>query len=441
MGPACPQLDFVTSSPMAGTSEDCLTLNIWTPASPTAAPAPTLFWIHGGGFATGSGGDPSFDGKVLSEATGAVVVTINYRLGPLGFLAHSALASEDSAYPSAGNYGIEDQRAALRWTQTNIAAFGGNPRSVTIFGESAGGISVCLHLLSLRSGGLFHRAILQSGPCTLGTGKTEKDAEVLGDKLADELLCSDPNSVLECLRSKTADEIVAAITPTRTSLTGGGLGWYPNIDGFNLLDAPTKLFETGVFSKLPTLLGANKNEGTVFFTPGAPPLTEADFVALMESYFPDSAPAIVAKYASATYGTVQKAAEEALGDGLFVCPTRFAARALSQAGAPTYLYQFEHAVTSAMFPGFGAFHSSDIPFIFGNPYWDIMLDAGEQELAKTMRGYWGRMATSGNPNGQGAPVWPRYDPATDQHLVIDLTFGAAHGLKADLCDFWDAIGR
>jgi para-nitrobenzyl esterase len=436
--PACPQIDVSTSLPVPGTSEDCLTLNIWTPASPPASPAPILFWIHGGGFALGSGGEPSFDGRVLSEATGAVVVTINYRLGPLGFLAHRALVAEDPAYPSTGMYGFEDQRAALEWVKTNIAAFGGDPKNVTLFGESAGGISTCLHILSPRSEGLFHRAIVESGPCTLGTGTTEKEAEALGDMLTDALQCTSPTDVLACLRSKTADEVLAAIKITMTTLTGGGLGWYPIIDGLNIPDSPAKLLEAGSFSKVPTLLGSNKDEGTVFFAFGDP-LTEAEFEGMMEPYFPGHGAEIVAQYPSAAHGSVKDAAEEALGDGLFVCPTRATAKALSKAGAPTYLYHFVHEVKSSSFPGFGAFHSSEIPFIFGNPYWDITLGAEEQELAKVMRGYWSRMAKSGDPNSDGAPAWPKYDAATDPHLVLDLSISTSAGLKTDLCDFWAGL--
>ena len=161
---------------------------------------------------------------------------------------------------------------------------------------------------------------------------------------------------------------------------------------------------------------------------------------MMESYFPGHGAQILAKYTSAIYGTVKDAAEEAIGDGLFVCPTRAAARALAQANAPTYLYQFAHAVTSAMFPGYGAFHASDIPFIFGNAYWDITLSAEEQELAKTMRSYWGRMARTGNPNGDSALAWPKYDAMADQSLVLDLTLSTAQGLEADMCEFWAGIG-
>lgn len=209
----------------------------------------------------------------------------------------------------------------------------------------------------------------------------------------------------------------------------------------NLHDTPAKLLDAGAFSRIPTVLGANKDEGTVFFAPGAPMITEAEFLALMEPYFPGRAAEIVAQYTSAVYGTVKDAAEEAFGDGLFVCPTRVAVGAVSQAGIPTYLYQFEHAVTSPMFPGFGAFHSSEIPFIFGNPYWDVTLGADEHALAKTMRGYWGRMAKSGNPNGEGAPAWPQYQTLTDRSLVLDLTISTSAGRTADRCNFWAGLAH
>ena len=147
-GAYCPQLSAISPTPMTGTSEDCLTVNVWTPATKPSAAAPVMVWIHGGGFVLGSGAEATYDGHALSEATGAVIITINYRLGPLGWLAHSALQAEDAAHPSSGMYGFEDQRAALAWAKANAAAFGGDPANVTVFGESAGGLSTCLHVLS-----------------------------------------------------------------------------------------------------------------------------------------------------------------------------------------------------------------------------------------------------------------------------------------------------
>ena len=205
----------------------------------------------------------------VAEATGSVVVTINYRLGPLGFLAHSALAAEDPAHPSAGMYGFEDQRAALVWAKANIQAFGGDPGNITLFGESAGGISACLHLVSPLSKDLFQRAIIESGPCSVGTGATEKAAEAQGDDLAKALGCNDPATALACLRGKKADEILVALPGKKGLISGDGVNWFPMVDGYNIPDQPSALLDAGKVAKVPVVLGTNKNEGTLFFAIGA----------------------------------------------------------------------------------------------------------------------------------------------------------------------------
>ncbi|MFO0755402.1 MAG: carboxylesterase/lipase family protein [Byssovorax sp.] len=437
-GPFCPQLSALGTSPMAGTSEDCLSLNIWTPSIGADKKAPVLFWIHGGGFILGSGAEATYDGQLLSEATGAVVVTINYRLGPLGFLAHAALAAEDAGHPSSGMYGFEDQRAALAWAKANIGAFGGDPSNITLFGESAGGISTCLHLLSPPSKGLFQRAIIESGPCSVGTGATEKQAEVQGDALAQALGCSDPATALACLRGKKADDLLTALPGKKGLIAGDGVNWFPVVDGVNIPDQPSTLLDQGKVEKVPVILGTNGDEGTLFFAIGATAKDDAEYEALMSSIFGGQGAAIVAHYPSAMYGTAKDAAAKAFGDGAFVCPTRRTARALAKAGVDAHLYHFVHA-PKALFPNLGAFHSSEVPFIFGNPYLGINLDAEEQKLSKAMVGYWSRLAASGDPNGKDALAWPAYDAAGDQNIVLDLMLSTQSGLSKDDCDFWDGI--
>ncbi len=438
-GPFCPQLNALSPSPMPGTSEDCLTLNVWTPSTAAGAKAPVLFWVHGGGFILGSGAEATYDGQALSEATGSVVVTINYRLGPLGFLAHAALASEDAAYPSAGMYGFEDQRAALVWAKNNIQAFGGDPDNLTLFGESAGGISTCLHLISPLSKGLFHRAIIESGPCETGTGILEKDAEAQGDDLAKAVGCGDPATALACLRGKAADELLVALPGKKGLISGEGVSWFPMVDGLNIPDQPSTLLAAGKIAKVPVILGSNKNEGTLFFTIGASAKDDAEYEALMSAIFANQGAKIVAQYPSAKYGSAKDAAAEAFGDGAFVCPTRRTARALAKAGVPTYLYHFVHA-PKALFPNLGAFHSAELPFIFGNPHLGIMLAAAEEQaLSKAMIGYWSRLSLTGDPNSKEALAWPSYDAASDSNVVLDLTLSTQSGLKKDACEFWEGI--
>jgi para-nitrobenzyl esterase len=440
-GPECAQLVELGNQPDSSSSEDCLTLNVWTPEASPATPAPVMAWIYGGAFVLGNAGDPAYDGRALSEATGAVVVTLNYRLGPLGFLAHSALTAEDPAHPSSGMYGFEDQRAALAWVQKNIAAFGGDPNRVGLFGESAGGISTCLHLVSPKSAGLFQHAMIESGPCD-DAQQTMAAAEAQGDTLATALGCNDPSTVLACMRAATSDAVLTALPQSADFIGNDGATWFPVVDGYNLPDQPTTLFASGSFSKVPTLLGSNKNEGSLFFfLGGINPTTDADAQALYESFYPGHGAAIATQYPSSAYGGSPKdAAIDAFGDAAFVCPTRRAARALSSAGVPVHLYQFTHAVSSSLLQNLGVFHSSEIPFVFGNPYLGIVLDAQEQQLSKEMMSYWFQTAATGDPNAKGAFTWPAYTPSGDTNIVLDLTLSTQTGLKKADCDFWDSLG-
>ena len=435
-GLPCPQLDSLTGKPKAAASEDCLHLNVWTPEK--ASGAPVMVWIHGGGFTIGSGGEITYDGAALSAATGAVVVTLNYRLGPLGFLAHPALTSEDAGHPSSGMYGFEDQRAALSWVKDNAAAFGGDPERITLFGESAGAISTCLHLLSPKSQGLFHRAVVQSGACSLAGG-TQASAELQGGDLAAAVGCADPPKALECLRGKPPEELLLALPEKPGEIGPGGAAWVPIVDGYNMPEQPAALLASGSFTKVPTILGTNADEGTIFFFIGLSAKDETEYLDLMSGIWPGHGADIVARYPAATFGSARAAAIAAIGDGMFVCPGRRTARALAAAGASVYRYDFRHA-PKALIPDLGAFHSAEVPFIFGNPYLGIVLDEEEQKLQAAMRGYWARLAASGDPNNGGAPAWPSYEEATHEHLALDLAISTESGLKESECDFWDPIG-
>ncbi len=443
-GPACGQLDALTSMTFdPTTSEDCLTLNVWAPAAKTEQPAPVMVWIHGGSFVIGIGGSPDYDGQALSEATGAVVVTINYRLGPMGFLALGALHDEDPMHPSSGMYGFEDQRAALAWTRDNIAAFGGDPKNVTMFGESAGGISVCTHLVSPPSQGLYQRAVIESGACTIGPATTEATAEVQGNALVKALGCdgTDAATTLACMRGKKIDDVLMALPASPFDIVTGGTSWETVVDGLNLPADPSKLFASGSFAKVPTLLGTNTNEGTIFFAFQNPVTDDATYEMLADGLFPGQGAAIVAHYPSATYGSAEAAAAAAITDAGFACPARRVARALTGAGVPTYRYHFAHAPTNALISGLGAFHSSEIAFVFGHATQlepNTPTDA-EAPLSASMQGYWGRMAKAGDPSGAGALAWPKYDLTTEPDQVLDLTVSTETAFKKSDCDFWDGL--
>jgi len=441
-GRPCTQNGSLSNKIDAKSGEDCLTLNVWTPEKPASDKLPVMVWIHGGGFALGSGSDAAYDGQALSEATGTVVVSVNYRLGPFGFLALPELESEDAAHPSTGAYGLEDQRAALQWVKANIAAFSGDPKNVTLFGESAGGISTCMHLVSPLSKDLFQRAIIESGPCDTGSDKAKAMAQ--GAAFLAALGCDADPDPLKCARDKPMEDVMAALPSSVDFFFGDSASWFPVVDGWNLPDRPGKLLEEGKFEKMPVVLGTNADEGTLFLylagEAGKIP-DDAAFLAATEKLVPGHGAEVVAHYPSATYGSAQAAAAASVGDAGFVCPTRRTARALAKAGVATYLYHFTFVPDGALLPNMGSFHSSEVKYVLGNPsqLTPKALTDDELALSATMMGYWSRHAAAGDPNGKDAFVWPKYDQATDSNIVLDLTVSSDTGLHKDLCDFWDTI--
>ncbi|MEZ4307004.1 MAG: carboxylesterase/lipase family protein [Polyangiaceae bacterium] len=438
-GRACTQANALTGKLDGASGEDCLFLNVWAPEKPSSSALPVLVWIHGGAFVLGSGSDAAYDGKAFSEATGTVVVSINYRLGPLGFLALPELKGEDSAHPTSGNYGLLDQRLALSWVKANIAAFGGDAGNVTIFGESAGGISTCLHMLSPGSKGLFDRAILESGPCD--AVDPEEQAMAQGATFVSALGCDAGGDVLACLRDKPVEEVMAAL-PTSSDFLNSDVSWFPIADGLEIPAPPGELLAAGKFEKVPVILGTNADEATLFFTLANTVVAdENELLALSEAMVPGHGEEIVALYPPAEYGSAQESALAAVADAGFVCPTRRAARAFSGAGMPTYLYQFTHAPEGALLGGLGAFHSAEIAFVLGNPGQLTPKPLSDEEipLSQAIMGYWSRHADKGDPNGDGAPEWPAFSAAGDENIVLDLTISKQTGLRKQECDFWDTV--
>jgi para-nitrobenzyl esterase len=284
-------------------SEDCLKLNIWVRDPTPGAGAPVIVWIHTGGFVQSSANFAGANGKRFAEETGVIVVEANYRLGPFGFLAHSALEGEDPARRSTGNYGLLDQRAALIWVRDNIAQFGGDPDNVTVGGTSAGGQSAGLHLVSPGSSGLFHRAIVQSAyPTTAWTSL--KDAEAQGDAFAASLGCTNPAQVLTCLRGKSRDQVLNAL-PLGTEQVveqANRFFWKPIVDGLEIPDQPRRLFELGHFEHVPTLIGSTRDEGWLFTSRSFPSgVSLNQYLTWLVSEFGDAAEQIAAAYPAANY--------------------------------------------------------------------------------------------------------------------------------------------
>jgi para-nitrobenzyl esterase len=375
----------------AGISEDCLYLNVYT--NSIDAPArrrPVLVWIHGGGFFAGFGGEERHNGVPLARK-GAVVVTLNYRLGPFGFLAHPALAAE-SPHHAAGNYGLLDQIAALQWVQRNIARFGGDPSRVTIFGESAGGMSVGSLIASPLAKGLFQRAILESGT-GVGVGIATRDsARAAALRYAESMgVRGDDATAAKRLRGINADTILAA------SLPGPGAPrFWPTVDGWVLPLPVDSALLRGAANLVPVIAGTNRDEG-----------------------------------------------DEWMG-----APTRAFARLMSARGAPTYMYVFSRVGDDSVNRKRGAYHSAEITFVFGRPH-PLQPSAGsspnDSTVAEAMSDYWVAFASSGDPNGLPAagkwPVWPRYEPATDALLEIGPEIGARTLVKRAVYDSLDAVAR
>jgi len=437
----CPQGPSLQGT--ASEEEDCLYLNVWTPEPAPAQPLPVMVWFHGGSNQTGSTGDqvpfgiggPLYNGRALAETRDVIVVTTNYRLNVFGFFAHSALAAEDPTHPYAGNQGLLDQRAALEWVQKNIRAFGGDPDNVTIFGESAGSFDVCFHVVSPKSRGLFHRAISESGGCTTRQ-PTAAEAEAEAERLITAVGCAGTNDILACLRQVPVADLLDA--SGFGPIVGGdslpdGLG--PIVDGDFLPDQPRALFASGDFAKVPYILGSNADEGTIFFL-GVPPVeTDEEYLAALHAQYGDLAEQVADLYPPGQFPSQQDALVRAFGDAVLVCPTYDSARRAAAGGADVHLYNFARPVSIPELAPLklGALHGIEIAYVFGSVQ---VPNPTDQALALAMQGYWSRFARHGNPNGEGALVWPRYEDASDQRLNFDAEISVLTGFRRTECEFW-----
>lgn len=440
----CPQIVPVVGS-FEG-SEDCLYANVYAPAAVPARPRPVLVWIYGGGFQVGSSTDDSVANYAASH--GMVSVSFNYRLGSLGFLALPALAAEDPGR-GTGNLGLLDQQAALRWVRTNIAAYGGDPGLVTIYGESAGGMSVCAQLVSPASAGLFERAITESGPCTL-PAQPLATAETQGAALGTVLGCPPPPAQLACMRSRPARQVIEALPPDPTFLFGQGAQWGPVADGVTVpTDAPARL-ASGRFHRVPVIVGVNRDEGRLFVAlhqlEVGGPLTPAQWAPAVDAYFgPAVGPKVQAEYPLTDYPDAGAALGQAIGDAVLACPAVRSAQVLRR-WVPVHEYEFTHAPNPFILPtpgiDLGAFHSAELPYVFqgttessGN----FAFTPAERDLAATVSSAWARFAATGSPSGGGL-AWPSLTTSDGPYLVLDTPTSVATGLKASRCAFWASTG-
>lgn len=399
-------------------SEDCLYLNVWSTAKDKKQPV--LVWIYGGGLNSGSANCAIYDGEEMAKK-GIVFVSINYRVGVFGFMAHPDL-SKESGHNSSGNYGFLDQIAALKWVQKNIAAFGGNPNNVTIAGQSAGAFSVNAMIASPLAKGLFHKAIPQSGGLLSNRFSQNLDeAEKQGSKFMEKANCT---SLTE-LRNKSADEIQKA-----SNLQGFGR-FGTTMDGYVLPVNIFEHFQNGKQNQVPILTGWVTGDGTLM---GEPKINVEDYKKEVQAKYGDKAEDFLSIFPASTN---EEAKAQKLKQGLIGFAGMPSHLLASYSNKPTYLYQFSHVPPDKPnFPNFGAFHTSEVPYALHTLHtWKRDWQPFDKELENTMSSYWVNFAKTGNPNSAGLPEWKSYDKQAGNIMVLGDKISIQKGLFKKEFDF------
>lgn len=438
-----------------GMSEDCLYLNVWAQRE-KSEPQPVMVWIHGGGFTSGSGSGGSYVGTHLAER-GVVAVTINYRLNVFGFMAHPALSAETS-YGGSGNYGLMDIVAALEWVRDNIGAFGGDPDRVTIFGESAGGGAVMSTMLVPQSEGLFHRAIGESNWVYGWDRALSEDARGMpsaesgGVAVAEQLGIADPKTAtaLAEMRAAAAGDVLTAFNGVEYSpFTREGYGWGPSVDGYVIPDDPVAMYESGRQHDVPLITGMNGNEGSLF-SRGLGIDEVGKFEALIRGAYPEHAALMLGHYDVQSDDDVVAGRDHYIHDLYFAGPVRLQARSHANVSSSAWMYHFTRVPPTIWGSTMGSHHTSEIRYVFGNltgqgTYAPPLAGEGEspspadQAISEAMMSYWVQFAKAGDPNVEGQPEWPEYDPATDQQLVIDEDIHVETGAHRAGGEIFDAV--
>jgi para-nitrobenzyl esterase len=413
-------------------SEDCLTLNVWIPNPPAGQRLPVMVWIHGGAFANGSG--DIYDARRLVARGNIIVVTLNYRLGALGFLAHPALGDNGDV----GNYGFADQQAALRWVRDNIANFGGDPQKVTIAGESAGAMSVCDHLVAPGSAGLFRAAIIQSGPCQAEGDRST--AERVSLDYAAAAGCGDPATAADCLRDLPLEKVGQ---PPLYYRVGGDSLTGPISGTASLPVSPMSAIAAGNAARVPVLIGTTHDEYTLFAATqflknGRMPDYPEELAAMFGA---DSGP-IAQQYPVTRYGNSALAFAAVVTDDVFACAANTMAKGISR-DADVYAYEFNdrnapapEPLRTVPFP-VGASHSLELRYLF-----DVVgappLNPAQQKLSDEMIGYWSGFVATGAPRAYGAPDWPAFDGTDGPWMSLQTPEVRTFTQFADdhQCAFW-----
>lgn len=434
-GPACMQpqgLGGFYSLAEITTSEDCLTLNVWTRANHVGEGLPTMVWIHGGGLTTGSGSQ--YPGELLTSK-GVVLVTTNYRLGRFGFVAHPQL-SQESAQGVSGNQGLRDQIAALEWVRDNIAQFGGDPNNVTIFGESAGSLSVSLLHASPLAHGLFHRAIGQSGgafqPLSFRdqAASYSEPAEAVGERFGTALAGEGGDASLAALRTLPAERVLEVQADPQFS----DYGTLAIVDGQVIPEEVATIFETGKQADVPVLIGSNADEGTAFMEYFTPTFGEGKvgLNAYLQTTLPEVAAEAAALYSAEDDEQAIAAWSDLFGDVLFAYPMRAWARGMENVSSNAYLYWFTWWPPVENREQYRAFHAGEIGYVFGNlDLFDAVPTDDDRALSELMANIWTQFAKTGDPNGEGLPSWPAYSQASESYMELGQETGAKSHLNME----------
>lgn len=441
-GSACPQKNQDTGK-FEG-SEDCLTLNIWTPKVDAAARLPVMVFLYGGGNIVGRTDERFlsnlYDGRALATREQAVVVTPNYRLGALGFFADPDLDAE-SPNRVSGNQGTLDHLAALQWIKDNIASFGGDPARVMVFGESAGATNVCTLLASPLAAGLFASALMESGSCGAHSQVTQKATSAA---LARKLGCT--TSIATCMRGLTAEQIITATdgfpellkSVSKLDPAAGQVGilpWTSSVDGYVLADFPLAVIAAGAHNRVPLVVGSNANEGILFAPSGLYlcPQYRSD----LKSMFGANADRVEAAY-PCSFWQARQAFSDVVTDFLFTCTARHAARAAAPFSS-VFRYFYTHAADHGLDATLGAYHSAELTYVFRTfAAKGYTPSATEQTLSGNIEDYWGSLAATGSP-ATGALGWPVYAQPSESVLQLDTTLSTSADVRPAKCDFWDSL--
>lgn len=437
--PACMQVPYrdgsFYASPLVEVGEDCLYLNLWTAAESENDRRPVMVWIHGGALTRGSGSLPLYDGTALARK-GVVVVTVNYRLGPFGYLAHPALSAE-SEQGASGNYGVLDQILALEWVRDNIATFGGDPDRVTIFGESAGAWSVNVLQASPLARGLFHRAIGQSGGFFDGLpvlrSPEDGSAESAGEAFAKRLGIEGGDAAAR-LRELDAEAILAEASKQ------GAFATRPNVDGWVLPKQVAEIYRAGEQADVPVLVGSNRDEATSLMGRMLPS-NKSGVEFLVKSQFSDVAEEFFEVYPVSTDAEARRAFIDAFSDRVFAWHMKTWAALSETVPSPAWLYFFSHAPPHPEKDFYGAYHAAEIAYAFDNlDKLDYEYAEEDHVLAEAMSGYWVAFASTGDPNPPGGPdlpAWPEFKPDTARHLELGSKIEAGSHLHRERMALWD----